>query len=230
MNLIAVLSHGAWALRISAALFQIRVYSFTHSHSPLYHSQLNLLLLSLTTNISFLCFSFINIHSSSSIPFHHYPLLLPFFLSLTFTLTLPNASPRSNHNSHPRYFLFLFFFILFIYLFLFLGFHAFTETPFLSRFSRFENTIFVLFLFKIYDFYLFFFFKGNENHGVYVCHKCGWPFPNPHPSAKHRRAHKKICGTIEGYKEEPTNFNGSDVDYKTPGMFTVTICNIVVEK
>lgn len=107
MNLIAVLSHGAWALRISAALFQIRVYSFTHTHSlPLYHSQLNLLVLSLTTNISFLCFSFINIHSSSSIPFHHYPLLLPFFLSLTFILTLPNASPRSNHNSHPRYFLF----------------------------------------------------------------------------------------------------------------------------
>jgi len=57
-----------------------------------------------------------------------------------------------------------------------------------------------------------------------VCHKCGWPFPNPHPSAKHRRAHKKICGTIEGYKEEQTNFNGSDDDYKTPGKFTIIIC------
>ncbi|CAL5394955.1 unnamed protein product [Camellia sinensis] len=41
--------------------------------------------------------------------------------------------------------------------------------------------------------------SGHENHGVHLCHKCGWPFPNPHPSAKQRRAHKKICGTIEGY-------------------------------
>ncbi|CAK9139711.1 unnamed protein product [Ilex paraguariensis] len=41
---------------------------------------------------------------------------------------------------------------------------------------------------------------GHENHGVYICHKCGWPFPNLHPSSRHRRAHKKICGTIEGYK------------------------------
>ncbi|QHO12660.1 Putative cysteine-rich receptor-like protein kinase [Arachis hypogaea] len=40
--------------------------------------------------------------------------------------------------------------------------------------------------------------KGHESHGVHLCHKCRWPFPNPHPSAKHRRAHKKICGTIEG--------------------------------
>ncbi|XVE81224.1 hypothetical protein DITRI_Ditri15bG0045800 [Diplodiscus trichospermus] len=42
--------------------------------------------------------------------------------------------------------------------------------------------------------------SGHESHGVYLCHKCGWPFPNAHPSAKHRRSHKKICGTIEGYK------------------------------
>ncbi|XP_022733428.1 uncharacterized protein LOC111287279 isoform X2 [Durio zibethinus] len=42
--------------------------------------------------------------------------------------------------------------------------------------------------------------SGHESHVVHLCHKCGWPFPNPHPSAKHRRAHKKICGTIEGYK------------------------------
>ena len=69
-------------------------------------------------------------------------------------------------------------------------------------------------------------FAGHESHGVYLCHKCGWPFPNPHPSAKHRRSHKKICGTIEGYKlvdsgdiahktasgDEPL----SDEDHKTP--------------
>ncbi|KAF3456689.1 hypothetical protein FNV43_RR01343 [Rhamnella rubrinervis] len=42
--------------------------------------------------------------------------------------------------------------------------------------------------------------SGHENHAVHVCRQCGWPFPNPHPSARHRRAHKRICGTIEGYK------------------------------
>ncbi|KAG4126089.1 hypothetical protein ERO13_D10G136100v2 [Gossypium hirsutum] len=57
--------------------------------------------------------------------------------------------------------------------------------------------------------------SGHESHGVHLCHKCGWPFPNPHPSAKHRRAHKKICGTIEGFKlvpsaEQITRTNGSD--------------------
>ncbi|XWS09238.1 hypothetical protein CRYUN_Cryun40dG0068400 [Craigia yunnanensis] len=68
--------------------------------------------------------------------------------------------------------------------------------------------------------------SGHESHGVYLCHKCGWPFPNPHPSAKHRRSHKKICGSIEGFKlvdsgditqrtasdDEPH----SDEDHKTP--------------
>lgn len=43
-------------------------------------------------------------------------------------------------------------------------------------------------------------FVGHEGHGVHLCHRCGWPFPNPHPSAKHRRAHKRVCGTVEGYK------------------------------
>ncbi|KOM31556.1 hypothetical protein LR48_Vigan01g111100 [Vigna angularis] len=67
---------------------------------------------------------------------------------------------------------------------------------------------------------------GHDSHAVHLCHKCGWPFPNPHPSAKHRRAHKKICGTIEGYKlsvsEGQHNLNGSDDehvsddDHKTP--------------
>ena len=33
-----------------------------------------------------------------------------------------------------------------------------------------------------------------------MCQKCGWPFPNQHPSARRKRAHKKICGTLEGYK------------------------------
>ncbi|CAL5413946.1 unnamed protein product [Camellia sinensis] len=68
--------------------------------------------------------------------------------------------------------------------------------------------------------------SGHESHGVYLCRKCGWPFPNPHPSAKHRRAHKRICGTIEGYKlvdsGEHTHLavsddeHGSDDDLRTP--------------
>lgn len=39
----------------------------------------------------------------------------------------------------------------------------------------------------------------SSGHEVHICHRCGWPFPNSHPSSKHRRAHKRICGTIEGY-------------------------------
>lgn len=56
----------------------------------------------------------------------------------------------------------------------------------------------------------------HENHRV-LCRKCGWPFPNPHPSAKNRRAHKRICGTIEGYKsidsEENTQLPLSDDEH-----------------
>ncbi|KAL4298179.1 hypothetical protein GQ457_12G002320 [Hibiscus cannabinus] len=62
--------------------------------------------------------------------------------------------------------------------------------------------------------------KNLSSGGVHLCHKCGWPFPNPHPSAKQRRSHKKICGTIEGYRlfdsaasdEEPL----SEECHKTP--------------
>ncbi|KAF5183118.1 Pentatricopeptide repeat (PPR) superfamily protein [Thalictrum thalictroides] len=35
---------------------------------------------------------------------------------------------------------------------------------------------------------------------AHICSKCGWGFPNPHPSAKQRRAHKKVCGKVEGFK------------------------------
>ncbi|KAJ8755167.1 hypothetical protein K2173_018965 [Erythroxylum novogranatense] len=63
--------------------------------------------------------------------------------------------------------------------------------------------------------------SGHEGHGVHVCHKCGWPFPNPHPSAKHRRAHKKVCGNIEGYKldgsEEAHHLPGSDDEHLSDG-------------
>ncbi|KAL6970906.1 hypothetical protein U1Q18_030585 [Sarracenia purpurea var. burkii] len=72
---------------------------------------------------------------------------------------------------------------------------------------------------------------GNESHGVHLCHKCGWPFPNPHPSAKLRRAHKRICGTMEGHKLIYSGENahsavsddeqGSDEDRRTPGKNSI---------
>lgn len=58
-------------------------------------------------------------------------------------------------------------------------------------------------------------FPGHENHGVHVCHKCGWAFPNPHPSAKQRRAHKKVCGKVEGFnliESEDKSHSRSDSD------------------
>lgn len=65
-----------------------------------------------------------------------------------------------------------------------------------------------------------------------MCHKCGWPFPNPHPSAKHRRAHRKVCGTIEGYKlneSQDLNLsdedNHSDEDPTTPSKLTLSSLN-----
>ncbi|KAD7478102.1 hypothetical protein E3N88_01238 [Mikania micrantha] len=42
-------------------------------------------------------------------------------------------------------------------------------------------------------------FAGREILEVHVCHRCRWPFPKPHPSAKRRRSHNRICGTVEGY-------------------------------
>ncbi|XP_021888947.1 uncharacterized protein LOC110807946 isoform X1 [Carica papaya] len=71
-------------------------------------------------------------------------------------------------------------------------------------------------------------FAGSESHGLHVCSKCGWPFANSHPSAKQRRAHKKICGKPKGYQRVDSGEGGSahgvvsddehfsDEDYKTP--------------
>ena len=30
--------------------------------------------------------------------------------------------------------------------------------------------------------------------GGHLCHVCGYQYPNPHPSAKLRRSHRKNCG------------------------------------
>ncbi|OMO51780.1 hypothetical protein CCACVL1_29600 [Corchorus capsularis] len=61
---------------------------------------------------------------------------------------------------------------------------------------------------------------GHESHGVHVCHKCGYQFPNAHPSAKHRRSHKKHCGKTEGSKLDDSAHSpasdDSDEDPKTP--------------
>ncbi|XP_010450089.1 PREDICTED: uncharacterized protein LOC104732251 [Camelina sativa] len=57
----------------------------------------------------------------------------------------------------------------------------------------------------------------NKSH---VCTKCGWSYPNPHPSAKNRRAHKKICGTIKGFEIFDSDKAKHDLhfpdDQKTP--------------
>ncbi|KAK9671398.1 hypothetical protein RND81_12G027400 [Saponaria officinalis] len=63
--------------------------------------------------------------------------------------------------------------------------------------------------------------------GVHICSKCGWPYPNAHPSSKNRRAHKKVCGTIDKYRldndaQEKTHvedYDGelhSDDEFETP--------------
>ncbi|XP_021888910.1 uncharacterized protein LOC110807916 isoform X2 [Carica papaya] len=82
-------------------------------------------------------------------------------------------------------------------------------------------------------------FAGSENHGVHVCSKCGWAFANSHPSAKQRRAHKKICGKPKGYQRVDSGEGGSahgvvsddehfsDEDYKTPSPKVVDKSNNV---
>ncbi|XP_021888948.1 uncharacterized protein LOC110807946 isoform X2 [Carica papaya] len=82
-------------------------------------------------------------------------------------------------------------------------------------------------------------FAGSESHGLHVCSKCGWPFANSHPSAKQRRAHKKICGKPKGYQRVDSGEGGSahgvvsddehfsDEDYKTPSPKVVDKSNNV---
>ncbi|KAG6542040.1 hypothetical protein Mapa_016550 [Marchantia paleacea] len=33
----------------------------------------------------------------------------------------------------------------------------------------------------------------HDTTDIWVCQQCGWTYPNAHPSAKHRRNHKKVC-------------------------------------
>ncbi|KAI3997745.1 hypothetical protein MKX01_007632 [Papaver californicum] len=39
----------------------------------------------------------------------------------------------------------------------------------------------------------------SQGGGHHKCSKCNWPYANPHPSAKQRRHHKKVCGKVQGY-------------------------------
>ncbi|KAK9138508.1 hypothetical protein Sjap_009102 [Stephania japonica] len=49
--------------------------------------------------------------------------------------------------------------------------------------------------------------SSSVHGGSHVCSKCGWAFPNPHPSAKNRRAHKRVCGRVvaDGFKPHEGN-------------------------
>ncbi|KAL5703163.1 hypothetical protein ACHQM5_028290 [Ranunculus cassubicifolius] len=54
---------------------------------------------------------------------------------------------------------------------------------------------------------------------VHICPKCGWGYPNHHPSAKQRRAHKKVCGLVvlhESQDIQEHKIDDVDVDEETP--------------
>ncbi|RRT46965.1 hypothetical protein B296_00039457 [Ensete ventricosum] len=41
--------------------------------------------------------------------------------------------------------------------------------------------------------FVLFALRSSSHGGGKVCHRCGWVYPNPHPSKKHRTAHRKHC-------------------------------------
>ncbi|CAL0324927.1 unnamed protein product [Lupinus luteus] len=64
---------------------------------------------------------------------------------------------------------------------------------------------------------------GHEGH---VCSKCGWSYPNPHPSAKQRRSHRKICGSISGSYDNIV----FDDDNKKSGLLVSAPNNLNADK
>ncbi|KAG6552144.1 hypothetical protein Mapa_006246 [Marchantia paleacea] len=46
-------------------------------------------------------------------------------------------------------------------------------------------------------------YSTNEEEDLWICRQCGWTYPNAHPSAKHRRNHKKVCGKVYPGVEVP---------------------------
>lgn len=57
---------------------------------------------------------------------------------------------------------------------------------------------------------------GIEYGAIQVCTQCGWPFPNPLPSAKQRGAHRKVCGTIKGYDQLMNLEGNSNQQFSSP--------------
>jgi hypothetical protein len=45
-------------------------------------------------------------------------------------------------------------------------------------------------------------FEAKKMKPGHKCGKCGWSYPVQHPSSKARKAHNKICGTLEGQIEQ----------------------------
>ncbi|CAA7405030.1 unnamed protein product [Spirodela intermedia] len=45
----------------------------------------------------------------------------------------------------------------------------------------------------------------QDHGGLHVCHSCRWRFPNSHPSARQRRAHRRHCGKIDGFPLIPSH-------------------------
>ncbi|XP_024519270.1 uncharacterized protein LOC112342149 [Selaginella moellendorffii] len=39
-----------------------------------------------------------------------------------------------------------------------------------------------------------------DDEDIWVCRRCGWTYPNHHPSARHRRNHRKHCGKVKGFE------------------------------
>ncbi|CAA6668200.1 unnamed protein product [Spirodela intermedia] len=46
---------------------------------------------------------------------------------------------------------------------------------------------------------------SQDQGGLHVCHSCRWRFPNSHPSARQRRAHRRHCGKIDGFPLIPSH-------------------------
>jgi len=75
---------------------------------------------------------------------------------------------------------------------------------------------------------------GAGGEGV-LCHACGYQYPNGHPSAKQRRAHRKHCGkptsAAAGAEEGAGEHDGSELLLGTvdsvPPYGGVSLCHCV---
>ncbi|KAL2622300.1 hypothetical protein R1flu_002505 [Riccia fluitans] len=56
----------------------------------------------------------------------------------------------------------------------------------------------------------------DEERGVWRCRNCDWIYPNPNPSARHRREHKKHCGEMLHVQEWLKVVNPEEKDVLYP--------------